>query len=213
MTQLSPAERSALLRFAAAAATCADRYAKIFYPMIRDADEKYVCCVHGAEAMQHHQQAAELLRTEGGAGPGGADLAGMVQRPLSERGLPGSEGLEALAAGGLETWPARAAFSALVERAMVFQLRRFARGEHAPLAEMAAAALPRQEKHAAHGLWLLGKHCTGEAREAREARAQAQQAIAHLWPLACALAGDDARPAFLDALRPALEPLGLTMPS
>jgi hypothetical protein len=204
VTQLSPLELPSLTRFAAAAATCADRYAKVFYPMIRDADEKYVCCVYGAEAMKHHQQAVELLRAEG------VELAGLVERPISERGLPGSEGLEALAADGLETWPARAAFSALVERAMGFQLRRLARSEHAPLAAMAGAALPRQEKHAAHGLWLLGKHCAGEPGEAQ---AQAQQAIARLWPLACGLAGDDARPAFLDALRPALEPLGLALPA
>lgn len=199
---LPPSELASLTRYAAAAATCADRYAKVFYSMIRDADEKYVCCVHGAEAMQHHQQAAELLAQNG------VELTGLVERPLEERGLPGAEGLSP--AGG-ESWPGRAMFSALVERAMVFQLRGLARSAHAATAALAAEALPRQEKHAAHGLWLAGKLC-GERDGKREARVQAQEALGRLWPMAVALAGDAARPAFTDAVRSALAPLGLTVP-
>jgi len=51
-----------LTRYAAATATCADRYAYAFYPMIRDGDEKFICCVHGGEDMEAYLKAAEVLR-------------------------------------------------------------------------------------------------------------------------------------------------------
>lgn len=197
--QPKPSELASLTRYAAAAATCADRYAKTFYPMIRDADEKYVCCAHGAEAMQHHQQAAALLAERG------VDLTGLVERPLEERGLAG---VEALAPEAGETWRGRAAFSALVERAMALQLRGLARSEDAAVAEWAQGALPRQERHAAHGAWLLGQLRRTDA----DADAEARAAIARLWPMAAALVGEEAQPALLDALRSSLQPLGLSLP-
>ncbi len=218
----SYAATAMLASYAAAAATCADRYAKVFYPMIRDADEKLVCCQHGAQAMGHHIEAAALLA------PLGIELTGLVDKPLAERGLAGVEVLEAPS-----TWTDRAGFSAVVERAMAFQLRRLARPaspasaapEISAIAAMATAALPRQEAHAAHGLMLLAVACATP-----EGLAAAQRAVHQLWPLALGLldaggerAADAAadtgtdraelRAAFLDALGSALQPLGLTLPA
>ena len=78
-----------LTRYAAAAVTCADRYAKSFYSMTKNADEKMLCCVYGAEDMGHYLTAAEVLRDLG------VDVGGLASRPVAERGLPGADVLEA----------------------------------------------------------------------------------------------------------------------
>lgn len=185
-----------LARYAAAAATCADRYAKAFYPMIKDADEKMVCCVHGAEDMEHYIKAAAALRDLG------VDLSGMVERPISQRGLQGADVLESTA-----SWAERAAFSALFERALLAQLRELAKSNCAPIAEVAGAAVAREERHAAHGLELLRRLC-GSA----ESKAHAQGAVERLWPVALAVIdGDEPRRAFAEAARADLAALGLSV--
>ncbi len=195
---MTTAARSSLVqdltRYAAATATCADRYAYAFYPMIRDGDEKFVCCVHGGEDMAAYLEAARVLSGLG------VDLTDLVTRPISERGL---EGAEILAAD--MTWIERAVFSALFERALMIQLQGFAKSDHAPTAQMARSILPREERHVAHGLLLLR-----EATGADGPRAAAQAAIHKLWPVALAVLGsEDARAALLDAARTEIEPLGL----
>jgi hypothetical protein len=190
-----------LTRYAAATATCADRYAYAFYPMIRDGDEKFICCVHGGEDMKAYLAAAEVLSGLG------VDLTGLVERPISERGLDGAEILAADM-----SWTERAVFSALVERALLIQLRGFARSDHAQTAQMARSIIPQEEKHVAHGLVLLRQAASSEG-----GRAAAQAAVRRLWPVALALLGtegnetgdDEARAALRDAARTELEPLGL----
>lgn len=187
-----------LTRYAAAAATCADRYAKAFYPMIKDADEKMVCCVHGAEDMDHYISAAEVLKDLG------VDLSGLVERPISERGLPGADVLDKTG-----SWAERAVFSALFERALLLLLKGLARSGHAPAAKMAGAAIPREEKHVAHGLKLLRKACSSE-----DSKRQAQDAVQRLWPVSLALLdGDESQSALLDATLAELVPLGLSVPA
>jgi hypothetical protein len=186
-----------LTLYAAAAATCADRYAKVFYPMIRDADEKFVCCVHGGEDMEHYLKAAGVL-----AGFG-VDLAGLVERPIGERGLPGPEVIEAAT-----SWTDRAVLSAVFERALVFQLHSLARSGEAAIVKLASFAAPREDRHAAHGLAVLRKACS-----APDGMRDAQDAVARLWPVAFALLeADPSRAAFAAAIRAELAPLGLTVP-
>lgn len=193
-TQSNHVEQLAL--YAAAAATCADRYAKSFYPMIKDADEKMVCCVHGAEDMDHYISAAAVLRDLG------VDLSGMVERPISERGLRGADVL-----GATASWAERAAFSALFERALLAQLQDLAKSSCAPIAQVAGATLAREERHAAHGLELLRKLC-GSA----DSKAQAQDAVQRMWPVALGvLAADEPRRAFAEAARADLSALGLSV--
>lgn len=185
-----------LTRYAAATATCADRYAKAFYPMIKDGDEKFVCCVHGGEDMEHYLKAAEVLSGFG------VDLTGLVERPISERGLDGADVL-----GAEMTWTERAVFSALFERALLVQLQGFARSDHAPTAHMARSIIPREERHVAHGLTLVRKACSSA-----DTKAQVQDAVGKLWPVALAvLDTDEARSALLDAARTELELLGLSI--
>ncbi|AUX21865.1 uncharacterized protein SOCEGT47_023610 [Sorangium cellulosum] len=196
-TQAQSTQIQQLSLYAAAAATCADRYAKAFYPMIRDADEKMVCCVHGAEDMEHYISAAEVLRGLG------VDLGSVVDRPISERGLYGADVLETTA-----SWPERAVFSAVFERALLAQLRELARSTCAPIAKMAGSAVAREERHAAHGLELLRKACGVE-----EGRAQAQHAVRRIWPVALAAIEEGGpRQAFADAMRDELGALGLSVP-
>lgn len=187
-----------LTRYAAAAATCADRYAKVFYPMIKDADEKLICCVHGAEDMGHYLNAAEVLRDLG------VDLTGMVERPIAERGLPGADVLETT-----RSWAERAVFSALFERALVVQLKGLVRSEHAPAARMAGDALAREDRHVAHGVELVRKACG-----AADTKGQAQEAVERLWPVALAMLDtDESRSALLDATLSELGALGLAIPA
>lgn len=184
-----------LASYAAAAATCADRYAKAFYPMTKDADEKMVCCVHGAEDMGHYITAAEVLRDLG------RDLGGVVDRPISERGLYGADVLEATA-----SWTERAVFSALFERALLAQLKELAKSSYEPIARMAGSAIESEERHVAHGLRLLRALC-GSA----DGKARAQDAVQRMWPVALAvLDGDEPRRAFVDATRAELRALGLS---
>ncbi|WP_437661273.1 Phenylacetic acid catabolic protein [Sorangium sp. So ce1182] len=193
-TQSNPVQQLSL--YAVAAATCADRYAKAFYPMIKDADEKMVCCVHGAEDMDHYITAAEVLRGLG------VDLGGLVERSISERGLPGADVLETTA-----SWAERAAFSAIFERALLAQLRELASSDCAPIARMAGAAIVREERHVAHGLELLRTAC-GDA----DGKAQAQDAVRRIWPVALAvLDTGELRQAFADATRDELGALGLSV--
>jgi len=195
-TTPSPILVQRLTRYAAAAATCADRYAKVFYPAIRNADEKYVCCVHGAEDMDHYLRAADLLRELG------VELDGLVDRPIAERGLPGADVLEAA-----RSWPERAAFSAVFEQALVIELHGLAAAGHPAIAKLAGAAIAREQRHAAHGVALLCQICT-----AADARPAAQAAVDLLWPVAvAALDAGDARAALADQLRAVLGPLGLTL--
>jgi hypothetical protein len=195
-TATQPTLVQELKRYAAATATCADRYAYAFYPMIRDGDEKFICCVHGGQDMEAYLKAAEVLRGFG------VDLTGLVERPISERGLEGGEVLAAEM-----TWIERAAFSAVFERALLVQLQGFARSDHAPTAEMARSIIPREEKHVAHGLALLRT-----AAGSPGTRAAAQDAVGKLWPVALAVLGtEDARAALLDAARTEIEPLGLAI--
>jgi len=187
-----------LTRYAAAAATCADRYAKAFYPMIKNADEKMICCVYGAEDMEHYMNAAEVLRDLG------VDLTGLVERPLTERGLSGAEVLETTT-----SWAERAVFSALYERALVVLLKGLARSDHAPTAKVASAAVAREEKHAAHGLALVRAAC-GSA----DTQAQAQDAVQRLWPVALGMLDtDESRAALVDAVLSEFAPLGLAIPA
>jgi hypothetical protein len=193
-TAIQPSIVQELTRYAAATATCADRYAYAFYPMIRDGDEKFICCVHGGEDMEAYLKAAEVLSGFG------VDLTGLVERPISERGL---EGAEVLAAE--MSWTERAAFSALFERALLVQLQGFAKSDHAPTAQMARSIIPREEKHVAHGLVLLR-----QAASSAGTKAAAQDAVRKLWPVALAVLGtEEARAALLDAARTEIEPLGL----
>lgn len=183
-----------LTRYAAATATCADRYAYAFYPMIRDGDEKFICCVHGGEDMEAYLKAAEVLSGFG------VDLTGLVVRPISERGL---EGADVLAAE--MSWTERAVFSVLFEGALLVQLQGFAKSDQEPIAKMARSIIPREEKHVAHGLVLLRK-----AASSADTKVAAQAAIRKLWPVALAVLGtEEARAALLDAARTAIEPLGL----
>jgi hypothetical protein len=192
----TPAVVQQLTRYAAATATCADLYAYAFYPMIRDGDEKFICCVHGGQDMEAYLMAAEVLRGFG------VDLTGLVERPVSERGLERTEVL-----AGKLSWTERAAFSALFERALLVQLQDLARSDHAPTAQMARSIIPREEKHVAHGHALLRK-----AASSADTRAAAQDAVRALLPPALAVLGtEEARAALLDAARSELEPLGLTI--
>lgn len=185
-----------LTRYAAAAATCADRYARVFYPAIRNADEKFVCCVHGAEDMEHYLKAAAVLRERG------VDLGGLVERPIAERGLPGADVLDAA-----RSWTERAAFSAVFEQALVIQLHGLAAGDDPPIARMAAAAIAREDKHAAHGVALLRQACG-----AADTRQDAQAAVRRLAPVALAMLDtDEARAALVEKLRAELAPLGLSV--
>lgn len=182
--------------YAAAAATCADRYAKVFYPMTRNADEKMVCCVHGGEDMDHYLRAAEVLRAHG------VDLTGLVERPISERGLRGADALEAAT-----TWAGRAVFSALFERALLTQLKALAASSDPEIARMAGSAVACEEKHVAHGMALLRQECSSA-----EAHKAAQHAIQQIWPTALAvLDSDSARAEFVEAARADLAPLGLSV--
>ena len=184
-----------LTRYAAATATCADRYAYAFYPMIKDGDEKFICCVHGGEDMEHYLRAAEVLRGFG------VDLTGLVERPISERGLPGADVL-----GAEMTWTERGVFSALFERALLVQLHGFARGDHAATAELASSIIPREDRHVAHGLALVRKACSSVGP------VEVQDAVRKLLPVALAvLDTDEARSALLDAARTELAPLGLSI--
>lgn len=186
-----------LTKYAAATATCADRYAYVFYPMIRDGDEKFYCCVYGGQDMEAYLMAAEILKTFG------VDLTGLVEKPIAERGLDGADVLGA----SQVTWTERAAFSAVFERALLIQLQGFAKSDHAPTAAMARTVLPREEKHVAHGVALLSKACASP-----ETRSQAQDAVKKLWPAALAVLGsDEARAALLDAVCSELAPLGLSV--
>jgi ring-1,2-phenylacetyl-CoA epoxidase subunit PaaA len=183
--------------YAAAAATCADRYAKAFYPMIRDADEKWICCVYASEDMDHYMKAAEVLRDLG------VDLGGMVERPISQRGLRGVDVLETTA-----SWAERAAFSVLYEGALLALLKGLAASDCAPIAKMAASVIEREEGHVAHGLRLLRGACRAE-----EGKALAQDAVQRLWPVALAvLDADEPRRAFAEAARVELGALGLSAP-
>lgn len=186
-----------LTKYAAATATCADRYAYVFYPMIRDGDEKFICCVHGGQDMEAYLMAAEILKTLG------VDLTGLVEKPIAERGLDGADVIGAPTV----TWTERAAFSAVFERALLIQLQGFAKGDHAPTAAMARTVIPREEKHVAHGLTLLRKACASP-----ETKGQAQDAVKKLWPAALAVLGsDEARAALRDAVQSELAPLGLAI--
>jgi hypothetical protein len=191
-----PALVRQLKRYAAATATCADRYAYTFYPLIRDGDEKFVCCVHGGEDMEHYLWAAEVLRGED------VDLTGLVEQPVSARGLEGADVL-----GAPMTWTERAAFSAVFERALLLQLRAFARGDHAPAAQLAASSIPRETRHVAHGVTLLRAACGTP-----EGTARAQAAVDKMWPVALAVLDTaDAQAALADACRAELVPLGLAV--
>jgi ring-1,2-phenylacetyl-CoA epoxidase subunit PaaA len=184
-----------LASYAAAAATCADRYAKAFYPMTKDADEKMVCCLHGAEDMGHYIAAAEVLRDLG------APLGGVVERPISQRGLYGADVLEATM-----SWVERAVFSALFERALLVQLQELAKSSCEPIAQMAGSAIAHEERHVAHGLRLLCSLCSSP-----DGKAQAQDAVQRMWPVALAvLGGDESRRAFIDTTHPELRALGLS---
>ncbi|HEU4733822.1 MAG TPA: hypothetical protein VFT22_38280 [Kofleriaceae bacterium] len=194
-TQATQLQQLAL--YAAAAATCADRYAKVFYPMIRDADEKFVCCVHGGEDMEHYLEAAELLARRG------VDTTGLVERPIAERGLPGPDVIE-----GATSWTDRAVLSAVFERALLFQLHSLAHSGDAAIARLASFAAPREDKHVAHGMALLRK-----ATRSPEGRQNAQDAVARFLPVAFAvLEADRSQDAFVEAVRADLAPLGLTIP-
>lgn len=185
-----------LTRYAAAAATCADRYAKVFYPAIRNADEKFVCCVHGGEDMDHYLKAADVLHGFG------VDLAGLVERPITERGLPGADVLEAA-----RSWIERAVFSAVFEQALVIQLQSLAASDHKAIAKVAGAALPREEKHVAHGRTLLCQACSSP-----DTRQEAQAAVRRMLPVALAMLDtDEARAALVEKLRVELTPLGLSV--
>ncbi|HET7505275.1 MAG TPA: hypothetical protein VFK02_29855 [Kofleriaceae bacterium] len=194
-TQATHVQQLAL--YAAAAATCADRYAKVFYPTVRDADEKFVCCVHGGEDMEHYLEAADLL-----AGLG-VDTTGLVERPIAERGLPGPDLLEAAT-----RWIDRAVLSAVFERALVFQLHGLARCGDPAIAKLASFAAPREDRHVAHGMALLRK-----ATRSPDEIHSAQDAVGRLWPVAFALLeADGSRDEFVSAVRADLAPLGLTIP-
>jgi ring-1,2-phenylacetyl-CoA epoxidase subunit PaaA len=191
-----PSAVQQLTRYAAATATCADRYAYAFYPMIRDGDEKFICCVHGGEDMEAYLKAAEVLRGFE------VDLGDLVTRPISERGLDGADALAAKM-----SWTERAVFSAVFERALLILLQGFARSDHAPTAQMARSIIPREERHVAHGLTLLRTACSSA-----DSRHEAQDAVVKLWPVALAVLGtEEARAALLDAARSELEPLGLSV--
>jgi 1,2-phenylacetyl-CoA epoxidase catalytic subunit len=192
-TQSIPVQK--LASYAAAAATCADRYAKAFYKMAKDADEEMVCCVHGAEDMGHYITAAEVLRDLG------VDLGGIVERPIAERGLLGADVLETTA-----SWAERAAFSALFEGALLAELRELSKSSCAPIAQLAASAIAHEERHVAHGLRILRGIASSEA-----SKAEAQDAVRRLWPIALAvLGGDESRRAFIDAARAEFHALGLS---
>ena len=195
-TSTDPILIQRLTRYAAAAATCADRYAKVFYPAIRNADEKFVCCVHGGEDMDHYLKAADVLHGFG------VDLTGLVDRPLGERGLPGADVLE-----GARSWTERAVFSAMFEQALVILLQSLADSAHQAIAKVAGFALPREEKHVAHGLTLLRQACSSP-----ETRQEAQAMVQRMLPVALAvLDADEARAALVEKLRVELTPLGLSV--
>ncbi|WP_394824097.1 hypothetical protein [Pendulispora albinea] len=186
-----------LAAYAAASSICADRYAKAFYPMTKDADEKMICCVHGGEQMAHYIAATETLRGLG------VDLGNLTERPLTERGLDGVGTLATTA-----NWTERAVFSALFERAVTFVLRELATSGHPATAAMANFATPRVERHAAHGLRLLRAMCASE-----DGRAEAQAAVRRAWSAALALLGTGrSRGGFVQAVRDELSGLGLVAP-
>jgi 1,2-phenylacetyl-CoA epoxidase catalytic subunit len=185
-----------LTTYAAAAATCADRYAQAFYPMIKNADEKMLCCVYGGQDMEHHLQAAEVLRGLG------VSLEGMVVRPIAERGLVAADALE------VTVWEGRAMFSTLFERALVICLEALAASDHPGIAKMAAAAVVRERLHAAHGLTLVEEACRSP-----QGREHAQRALDRLWPAALGvLLGAAEHAALRAALGTELSRLELTMP-
>jgi ring-1,2-phenylacetyl-CoA epoxidase subunit PaaA len=186
-----------LASYAAAVATCADRYAKAFYPMTKDADEKLVCCVHGAQDMDAYIMAAEVLHGLG------VDVGGIVEQPISQRGLYGAEVLETTS-----SWTERAVFSALFEGALLARLQVLAKSDYAPLAEMATSAIVHEERHVTHGLGILRR-----AQSSADEKALAQGAVDRIWPVAlAALGGDDVRAAFVEATRAELGVLGLSVP-
>jgi len=185
-----------LAAYAAAAATCADRYAKAFYSMTKDADEKMICCVHGAEDMGHYMAAADLLRELG------RDLGDVVVRPIGERGLAAADALAAT-----DAWPSRAAFSALFERALLASLEALAKSARPKIAKVAAAAIAHEARHVAEGTRILRAIC-----KSPEGRAQADAAARRLFPAALAVVLDDAaRRAFADAAERELRELGITL--
>lgn len=197
-TKAEPILIERLTRYAAAAATCADLYAKVYYPAVRNADEKYVCCVHGAEDMDHYLKAADLLRGLG------VDLTGLVERPIAERGLVGADVIEAA-----RSWTERAVFSAVFEQALVIQLQGLAASDHPAMVKFASVASTRENKHAAHGLALLRAAC-GSPDTRADTWHDAHEAIRRMLPVALTLLDDgDARAALLDELARDLDPLGL----
>lgn len=197
-------------------ATGSDDYAKIFYPMTKDPYEKYICCKHAAEEMDHHLLGVKVLRDLG------VDVSYMAKQSMEDRRLFDNEIVK-----HIENWVERGFFGYISEAAAFAQIQEFGESSYTPIAEMVPKILQDEKGHIAHGYRIIRALCkTPEGKE------QAQQTLRRMWPATLDLFGrtesrrskayvrwglrrlrnDDARRRFSAATRPKLEKLGLEVP-
>ncbi len=197
-------------------ATGADDYAKIFYPMTKDPLEKYVCCKHAAEEMDHHLLGAKVLADLG------VDVTYMVEQSMGERKLFDNEIVK-----NIGTWVERGFFGFISEAAAFAQIQEFGESSYKPIADMTPKILQDERGHIAHGFRIIRDMCKTPA-----GLQEAQAALERMWPATLDLFGrtdskrskayvrwglrrlrnDDARQRFARATRPKLEKLGLVVP-
>ena len=198
-------------------ATGADDYAKIFYHMTKDPYEKYICCKHAAEEMDHHLLGAKVLEGVG------VDVSYMAKQSMGDRKLFNNEVVKQI-----DNWVERGFFGFISEAAAFAQIQEFGESSYKPIADMTPKILQDERGHIAHGYRIIRDLCkTPEGKE------EAQATLQRMWPATLDLFGrtesrrskayvrwglrryrnDDARQRFSRATRPKLEKLGLVVPN
>lgn len=196
--------------------TGADDYIEIFYPMAPNAYEKQVCCERAAEEVNHYILGAKLLSDIG------VDTDYMLGQSLQERNLYATEIVKEV-----NNWAERGFFSFLGEAAVLAQLLEMSDSSYKPIGEMLQSVVKDEKVHVAHGYRIIRDMCKTE-----EGRAEAQDALARMWPATLDVFGrtdskrsklylkwglrkyanDEARQRFSERTRPKLEELGLRVP-
>lgn len=197
-------------------ATGSDDYAKVFYPMTKDPYEKYICCRHAAEEMDHHLLGAKVLKDLG------VDVGYMVEQSMEKRKLFDNEIVKQI-----NTWVERGFFGFISEAAAFAQIKEFGESSYKPIADMVPKILQDERGHIAHGYRIIRDLC-----KTPEGKKEAQHALERMWPATLDLFGrtesrrskayvrwglrrhrnNDARTLYAAATRPKLEKLGLVVP-
>jgi 1,2-phenylacetyl-CoA epoxidase catalytic subunit len=144
----------------------ADLYARVFYPLTKDATEKMLCCRHAAEKWAHHLALTEALRDMG------VEASDLARHRFEDRRF-GSQ----LIGSRSWTWPDCAAYAALAEAATLWQFQCLPLTADLALAEVLPQVQREEEDHVAEG-WRILRGLCGSL----EGRRRAQEAVSRVWP-------------------------------